>query len=350
MIALLLASAMASDPATASPAPAPSPAPASAPSPVPAVAQPAPPALASPPPMSGIVGCPAAVAASAFAGELEPAERAYGEATDAAITEFRQRIATLRAELPCLGEELPASTIARVHRVFGLSAWLDRAAPGTLPARVYFAAARHLEPDYVFPTWLVGPEDPEAHEYAGVLVDVTPARAEPERTGLAVRVDGDASGLRHPDWPALLQWTNAGSNTIRCSEYLPPGESSRCAAALGAPITAIQKRRTRGVLGIAGGVVALGGGAALELWTQSRRADLGLETDCSDVRAGKHDGAPDCSYSEGHLSELDAVSSTDSAVAVGLMAIGGVGIVYGGITFFVDAGAGPPVFGATLGF
>lgn len=288
-------------------------------------------------PTTGLVGCSAPVATASLHHELEQAERAYGEATEAALTGFKRRVTAIRGELHCLGEQLPVATVAQVDRVLGLEAWINRSVPGTLPTRVYFAAARNLMPDYVFPTSIVGAEDPEAREYAGVLVDFSAARTEPERTGLSVVVDGVRGRQRHPDWPSILQWTAADGEAVRCTEYLLPAEPSRCAVALGAPITAVRTKKTRGVVALSGGAVLVGGGAALQIWNAGRRSELELDAECSDVRESGDDADHNCTYSADHLAELDALSATDTAVAIGLLAVGGVALVYGGVTFFVSA-------------
>ncbi len=290
--------------------------------------------LAAEPP--AIVGCQAAVSTQAVVLDLEPAERAYAEATDAGILEFQRRLASLHKEIPCLGERLPPDVVARVHRVFGLEAWLGRTKAGALPARAYFAAARHLAPEYAFPPTLVGPEDPENREYIAALIDLDEARPEPARTGLDVIIDGVRPGVRQPDWPVLLQWTNEGSEVIRCSEYLLPGDPGTCGTALGAPIAAVHSRKTRGLVTLAGSAVALGGGVGLEVWNLGRRTALGMDTACSDVRKDEPDTAHDCLYSSARLKELDSISAASQAAAIGLAALGGVGLVYGGITFFVD--------------
>ncbi len=147
---------------------------------------------------------------------IERAETAHArvdvEGLHGAADEVRER-------LPCLGEPVGPGDAARVHRVEGLSRFADGDREG---AAMAFAAARTLDPDWMFPVEQV----PEGHPLRVVYgeLPVTGAAYEglPEPPVGEVWVDGAVRRGRPRDWPAVVQVV--GEEGILLGAYLWPDD------------------------------------------------------------------------------------------------------------------------------
>ncbi|MCB9679685.1 MAG: hypothetical protein H6737_31550 [Alphaproteobacteria bacterium] len=153
---------------------------------------------------------------------LESAERDLGELDSDG---FLEQTADLPRVLSCLEDPLTSRQAARVHRAFGLRAFLGRQEAG---AREAFAAARHADPDYVFPFWLV----PERHAIRQLYADATPTEAVlpvlPARAG-ELRFDGAPIDERPQLRPVVVQVLDADGKVaatgwLRPTDPLPPYE------------------------------------------------------------------------------------------------------------------------------
>lgn len=134
---------------------------------------------------------------------LRQAESAYGSAD---VDGFLAATSEMDTMLPCMQEQVPRSMVARLHRTFGIRAFVDRQPERAAAA---FRGARSLEPDYHFPPQLVpaqhpmaklyeenseiGPSEPVDAPATGALVFDGRRRPErpQERLSLFQRIDSD---------------------------------------------------------------------------------------------------------------------------------------------------------------
>lgn len=134
---------------------------------------------------------------------LAEAEEAFA---DLDIERFLARSDRVRAALPCVDRVLPSRVAARLHRSEGLRRFGERRVDSVRS----FAAARALEPDYVFDPHLVPPGNPILDDYAAMDLSA----ADPERLPLpergALYVDGVRTRHRARAWPAVVQLVEAG--------------------------------------------------------------------------------------------------------------------------------------------
>lgn len=91
---------------------------------------------------------------------LEAAEAAYRDADADGFLGATREMETI---LPCISEQVPRSLVARVHRTFGMRAFVSRKPDR---AGAAFRAANALQPDYVFPPEMVPPQHPMVTLYA----------------------------------------------------------------------------------------------------------------------------------------------------------------------------------------
>lgn len=146
---------------------------------------------------------------------LRQAESAYG---DADVEGFRTATSAMDELLPCMEEQVPRSMVARLHRTYGIRAFVLERKPERAAAA--FKGARSLEPDYHFPADLVpaqhpmaklyesstetGPSNPIDRPASGALVFDGRRRAERplERLTLYQRIDSDENVAEtHILWP-----------------------------------------------------------------------------------------------------------------------------------------------------
>jgi hypothetical protein len=125
----------------------------------------------------------------------------------------------VRARVPCVGEVLAPEDVARIHRVEGLSRFEGGDRQG---AAMAFAAARTLDPDWVFPSGGL----PEAHPLGAVYREVSVAGAAyagvPAPAVGRVLIDGAERRGRPRDWPCLVQVL--GDEGVLLSAYLWPDD------------------------------------------------------------------------------------------------------------------------------
>jgi len=143
--------------------------------------------------------CEELVTSDALAEQAEVAEQALAAADADA---YRTAHDTMVGMVPCLGRMLSTPTAAELHRTGGVRAFLDR---DLERARIRFAAARLLDPDYEWPDALLPPSHPIRTAYMeeslrGRMFDV-PKRP---RRGV-VAVDGRIGEGRLEGLPATFQ-------------------------------------------------------------------------------------------------------------------------------------------------
>jgi hypothetical protein len=146
---------------------------------------------------------------------LDAAEARFGVRDKPGVL---QSAAKAREIVPCLNEEVNASTSARFHRVQGFSAYLEKQ---TESARLWFAASRMVQPAYALPSSLV-PEGHPLHQ----LYTTSAAPIDTERiaapAGGEIRFDGKSSLDRPLKRPSLYQYI-AATGQVEISQVLEPG-------------------------------------------------------------------------------------------------------------------------------
>jgi len=148
---------------------------------------------------------------------LEVAEAAYADMDTAGFLAATNRVT---AEANCLAESVPRSTIARLHRVEGLRAFVDKDAERAAEA---FASARAIEPGYTFPEAIVPAGHPVRASYASQdpASGTSSALAAPAVGYLSV--DGRNASQRPDGRPVLAQLVGADGGVVQ-SRYLWPGD------------------------------------------------------------------------------------------------------------------------------
>lgn len=159
--------------------------------------------------------CEAPTGLPDLAGALDAAEEALSVLDIAA---FQARVAEAEEALRCLDEPVGRHDAARLHRATGLRAFgaRDDLAPAA------FAAARSLEPAYMFPRSLVPRGSPVIEAYLSLPLDAL------DRSLLPVPRDGwiHLDGLPSLERPAALPtvYQRFGSDgAVRQTAYLLPG-------------------------------------------------------------------------------------------------------------------------------
>lgn len=218
--------------------------------------------------------------------------------------------ATERAfeRLPCVSDRVPRPLAAEVHRVRGLRAFVDR---DVETARLAFAAARRLEPDYVFPDALVPPGNPIRLEYDASLPKELPTVAVPLPRAGYVEFDGQPTNERPSSTPTIAQLIGANGAIVETAYLLPADPMLTYTAAdpgtAVVPLVAVQpppKRRPNVVvLASAGGLAGVGAvmyGAAAAGQARYLDADDPItDRDELEALAGRTNGLAATSYAFG---------------------------------------------------
>ncbi|MCO4747428.1 MAG: hypothetical protein KC912_21690 [Proteobacteria bacterium] len=131
--------------------------------------------------------------------DLDASELAFSKLD---LEAFTAATDSARAAIPCLNETLPRAVVAQIHRFEGLRAFADSDPEA---ASLAFAAARAIQPAYVFPETLVPVGNPVRDLYTALDVSTpeTVATAKPASGHLAF--DGRVSEQRSKHWPTLFQ-------------------------------------------------------------------------------------------------------------------------------------------------
>lgn len=144
--------------------------------------------------------CPAPTSTAQVLAALELAEAAYAAADPDALEQARAQAVRV---LPCVQETVSRSLIARFHRTMGLAAFV---AADTQAAERAFAAARHIEPGYIFPAEVVPPGNPALDHYLALSVEhpaMLPLDPPPAEGRLLL--EGRPATSRAAAWPVVAQ-------------------------------------------------------------------------------------------------------------------------------------------------
>ena len=164
---------------------------------------------------AAFAACPAT--SGDLVASVEVAEAAFG-ALDVAA--FRAATNKVTAEANCLADSASRPVVARLHRIEGLRAFVDG---DTARADQAFAAARAIEPAYVFPEALVPDGHPVRVRYTALPPQPGGTTALPSPTSGYLTVDARTSRDRPADRPTLLQVVGDDGG-VRTSTYLWPGD------------------------------------------------------------------------------------------------------------------------------
>jgi len=161
--------------------------------------------------------CPNLVLNATIADAGDQAQAAFAATRVEAFVAAAASLATL---LPCLIEPIEPAVAAEVHRVLGLSAFIERR---SLPAEQAFAAARSVEPGYSWPEDLVPWGHPILSVYQALPLEAGRYATLPAPPAGWVYLDGRPSEPRPLDWPAILQVSDA-DGAIQLTAYLWPDQ------------------------------------------------------------------------------------------------------------------------------
>ncbi|MEZ4316384.1 MAG: hypothetical protein R3F61_02720 [Myxococcota bacterium] len=148
---------------------------------------------------------------------IDAAASAFG---DLDLATFQSTHAETRAKLACLNEPISRSTAAEFHRMEGLSLFMDRNKPEAVKS---FAAARAIEPNYVFPSDLVPEGNPVIAAYTELDPDAGAKEMLPRPKVGSVKVDGSGSLERNSTLPAIVQLFD-GTGAVTQTVLLKAGE------------------------------------------------------------------------------------------------------------------------------
>jgi len=161
--------------------------------------------------------CPTREAPEMVLGRVDEAEKRLA---DLDSDGFLERTADLSTLVTCLQAPLSPDQSAKLHRAFGLRAYLGRQADD---AKLAFASARAADPDYVFPFWLV----PERHEIRELYAAADPSLAVrpvlPAKDAV-LRFDGVESTERPMFRPTVVQVVDE-QGEVEASAWLRPTDA-----------------------------------------------------------------------------------------------------------------------------
>ncbi len=135
-------------------------------------------------------------------------------------TGFKTATTDAEAEAACLTDTVPAGVVARLHRVLGLRAFVDGDEAG---ARTAFAAARAIEPDYVFPDAMVPADHPVRQLYNQAAGAFSATSVVPTPATGHLEFDGTAGARRPSERPTLALLVQP-TGAVKSSAYLWPGD------------------------------------------------------------------------------------------------------------------------------
>jgi len=121
--------------------------------------------------------------------------------------------------LGCMVEPVTRDLAAAAHRMIGLQAFTSG---DKERAKLAFAAARSLEPEWRFPESLFPPGHPVRTIYEAIPLDQAVWTPLPP-TAAVVRIDGRVADARPTAWPALVQAFGV-DGAVLGSWYLWPGD------------------------------------------------------------------------------------------------------------------------------
>jgi hypothetical protein len=148
---------------------------------------------------------------------LDAATTAFGALE---IEAFQEAHSEAAQHVDCLAEPLSRSTAAQFHRVAGLAAFLERRSDD---ATASFAAARLIEPAYLFPVDLVPTGNPILQAYEARDPKASPTEPVAAPAVGSVTIDASSVLLRRAQHPTIVQQLD-GRGAVVDTWLLGPGE------------------------------------------------------------------------------------------------------------------------------
>ena len=169
------------------------------------------------PATAGAQECMATSTAEQVESRLQAAEEAFSGADADAFVMALEEVALL---VPCLGEPLPPSEAARMHRLEGIRTFIQGESEASQAA---LRAARVLEPSYRFPETLLAADHDLRLQYSAM--DPTDARTRrvPEPRVGNIAFDGAPTRARPSDRSTVVQLLDAQQRVFSTS-YLGPDD------------------------------------------------------------------------------------------------------------------------------
>ena len=145
---------------------------------------------------------------AALARGIDLAMDAFEAMDDGTFAAARQGVLH---ELPCLNEPIKPEVAAAIHRIRGLSAFLEDDA---LTGQLYFAAARSIDPSYRFPESVAPQGNPLYEDY--LALDASSDRTEimPEPQVGYFIINGRQTRERSTNYPSLFQFVDGADQVI----------------------------------------------------------------------------------------------------------------------------------------
>lgn len=168
-------------------------------------------------PMVAAADCPEPKANADLLIALEEATTAFGRLE---IETFNAAANEAAAVVGCLAEAISRPSAAEFHRVQGLALFLGRNSPA---AQLSFAAARSVEPEYVFPTDLVPDGNPIRVDYKAIDPKVGPFELANAPKSGSLRLNGSRSLNRATPLPVIFQRLD-GRGAVVQTVVVGPGE------------------------------------------------------------------------------------------------------------------------------
>lgn len=158
--------------------------------------------------------CPAGTTTTDLTTAISDAEATFA---DLDIEAFKEATDRLRELLPCLEDPLTRHLSAEVHRFLGLRAFGDR----DPDAALYFAAARSIEPDHVFPVSLIPEGNPVRTSYRAYDLAQGRTVTVPEPAGGSLQFDARTTQLRPAAWPTIFQRLDEQGAVVHTAYLMP---------------------------------------------------------------------------------------------------------------------------------
>ncbi len=191
---------------------------------------------------------------------LEEATHAFSKLEIDAFNAAADRATTI---IVCLDEPISMPSAAEYHRVKGIQLFLARNSPA---AQKSFAAARTVEPDYVFPTDLVPAENPIRNDYEALDPGEGPIDDVPPPKQGSIRLNGSRALQRARPLPVIFQLLDErGAVTqtvvVEAGEPLPSYETAGGGGAepVGASPSVRRRPSTPLLVGAVAGLAVAGG-------------------------------------------------------------------------------------------
>lgn len=204
--------------------------------------------------------------ASDLAARLDAADEAYATFE---VETFSSSLDEAALILPCLSDVVPPDVSAHYLRVLGLRYFIQR---DPSRADLAFAAARAVDPGYVFPEAMIPPSHAIRTHYVAYNLALAPGTpVGPPREG-ALYFNGTA-GTRRPGWPAIVQVVNA-AGAVTATQYVWPGDPlpGYDAMPVVTETTSVARRKNPGIpLAIGAGVAAVASGTLYVIAAGSAR-------------------------------------------------------------------------------